>query len=85
MYHSLQVLDWCVPFLRATPMLPDIFLSSLLVCLEQMDLFTVHVLHHRVRLPLLETEAETLMRVVLIVGLILVIFHLDEVTVDGIG
>ena len=54
-----------------------------LIRLEFHHLGAIHMLHDLIRLPLLEAEAQTLMRVVLIVGLILVVFDLDEVAVDG--
>ena len=54
-----------------------------LVRLEFRHLGAIHVLHDLIGLPLLEAEPQTLMRVVLIVGLILVVFYLDEVAVDG--
>lgn len=42
------------------------------------------MLHHRIGLPLLEAEPHALMRVVLIVSLVFMVFHLDEVAVDGV-
>lgn len=54
---------------------------SALVGLELSNLWAVHVLHDLIRLPLLETETETLMRVILVVGLILVVFQLNEIGV----
>ena len=41
--------------------------------------------HNLISLPLLEREAKTFMRVVFVVGLILVIFQLNEVGVDRRG
>lgn len=58
-------------------------LTRPLVRLEFRHLGAVHVLHDLIRLPFLEAETQTLMRVVLVVGLILVVFDLDEVAVDG--
>jgi len=43
------------------------------------------VLHHGIGLPLLEAEPQPFMRVVLVVGLVFVVFDLDEVVVDGVG
>lgn len=43
------------------------------------------MLHDLIRLPLLEAEAEALVRVVLVVGLVFVVLDLDEVAVDGGG
>ena len=54
-----------------------------LIRLELQHLGAIHMLHDLIRLPFLEAEAQTLMRVVLIVGLILVVLDLDEVAVDG--
>lgn len=60
-------------------------LSSILVPLEHCNLLAIHVLSHLVRLPLLEREAQTLVAVILIVRLVLVVFHPDEVAVHGFG
>lgn len=43
------------------------------------------MLHNIVGLPLLETEPETLVGIIFIVGLVLVVFDLDEVGVLGGG
>ena len=43
------------------------------------------MLHDLIGLPFLETEANPFVRVVLVVGLIFVVFDLDEVRVDGGG
>ena len=43
------------------------------------------MLHDLIRLPLLEGEAQPFVRVVFVVGLVLVVFDLDEVGVDGGG
>ena len=43
------------------------------------------MLHDLIRLPLLESETQPLVRVVLVVGLVLVVLDLDEVGVDGGG
>jgi hypothetical protein len=58
-------------------------LARALVRDKQLDLFRVHVLGHLVSLPFLEGEAEALMAVVLVIGLVFVVFDLDEVRVDG--
>ena len=42
------------------------------------------MLHDCIGLELLEGEAQSLVAVVFVVGLIFVIFDLDEVTVDGV-
>ena len=43
------------------------------------------MLHNLISLPLLKREASAFMRVVFVVGLILVIFQLNEVGVDSRG
>lgn len=40
------------------------------------------MLHHRIGLPLLEAEPQALMRIVFVIGLVLVVFDLDELAVD---
>lgn len=60
-------------------------LRRALICLKLLHLGAVHVLHDLIGLPLLEAEAETLVRVVLVVGLVFVVLDLDEVAVDGGG
>jgi len=60
-------------------------LGRTLVCLKSLDLRAIHKLHDLIRLPFLEAESQTLMRIVLIVGLIFMVLDLDEVTIDGSG
>ena len=43
------------------------------------------MLHDLIGLPLLEAEAQPLVRIVLVVGLVLVVLDLDEVALDGGG
>lgn len=43
------------------------------------------MLHHRIGLPLLEAEPQPLVRIVFVIGLVLVVFDLDEIAVDGVG
>ena len=43
------------------------------------------MLHDGIGLPLLEAEAQPLVGVVLVVGLVLVVLELDEIAVDGGG
>ena len=81
----LQILGRCVSILLARPVLPHVLLAGVLVRLKELNLLAIHMLHHVIRLPLLEAEAHALVAVVLIVGLILVILDLDEVRVDGYG
>lgn len=49
------------------PILPHSLLASPLVLLKVLDLVGIHVLHHRISLPLLEAEPKALMAVILIV------------------
>ena len=79
----LQVLSRRVTLSGATTILPDVLLTRPLIRLKLLHLGAVHVLHNLVRLPFLEAETQTLVRVVLIVRLILVVLDLDEVAVDG--
>ena len=58
-------------------------LASALVHLKLLHLRAIHELHNLIRLPFLEAEAQTFMRVILVVGLILVVLDLDEVAVNG--
>ena len=41
------------------------------------------MLHDRIGLPFLEAETQSLVGVVLVIGLVLVVLELDEVAVDG--
>ena len=54
-----------------------------LISLKLLHLGAVHVLHDLVCLPFLNTETETLVRVVLVIRLIFVVLDLDKVAVDG--
>lgn len=82
---NLEVLLRRIALLIASAILLHRLLSSALVLLKVLDLLRIHVLHHSVRLPLLEAETQTLVAVVLVVGLILVVLHLDEVRVHRVG
>lgn len=83
--QPLQVLRRRISLSSTTSILPDVLLAGTLVGFESLDLRAVHMLHDLVGLPLLEAEAKTLMRVVLVVRLILVVLDLDEIAVDGSG
>ena len=61
------------------------FLPRALISFKRRHLRTIHILHDLIGLPLLEAEAQPLMGVVFVVGLVLVVFHLDEVGVYGGG
>ena len=61
------------------------FLACPLICLEQLHLLAIHVLHNVIRLPLLESKPKSLMRVILVIRLVLVILDLYEVAVYGRG
>lgn len=58
-------------------------LAGNLVSLERLDFFAVHVLRHLISLPLLESEAKSFVRVILVVRLIFVVLDPDKVTVDS--
>jgi hypothetical protein len=60
-------------------------LSSILVSLKCCNLLTIHVLRHLVRLPLLECKSKALVTLILLIRLVIVVFHPDEVTVHGVG
>jgi hypothetical protein len=81
----LEVLLRRVTLLITSAVLLHRLLCSTLVLLEVLDLLGVHVLHHSICLPLLETEAQSLVAVVFVVGLVLVVLHLAEIRVDGVG
>jgi len=83
-YLGLEALLWCLTVRISRAVLSDWLLSSALVLLKVLDLVAVHVLDNVVGLPLLEAETSTLVRVVLVVGLVLVVLDLDEVRVNGV-
>lgn len=58
-------------------------LASSLVGFERLNLSAVHVLRHLISLPLLESEAKSFMRIILVVRLIFVVLDPDEVAVDS--
>lgn len=58
-------------------------LAGPLIRFKLLHLRTIHMLHDLIRLPLLEGEAQPLVGVIFVVGLILVVLDLDEVAVDG--
>lgn len=60
-------------------------LRSVRILLEVLNLLGIHMRRNVICLPLLEVEAQTLVRVVLVVCLVLVVLDLDEVGVDGVG
>lgn len=81
--HSCSkiLLGRITPLITST-ILPRRLLRSSRIVLEVLDLLTVHILGDIIRLPLLEIEAQALVAVVLVVGLIFMILDLDEVAVD---
>ena len=83
-YLGLEALLWCLTVRISRAVLSDWLLSSALVLLKVLDLVAVHVLDNVVGLPLLEAETSTLVRVVLVIGLVLVVLDLDEVRVNGV-
>jgi hypothetical protein len=82
--QGLEVLLRRITLLIASTILLHRLLGSALVLLKVLHLLRIHVLHHSVGLPLLKAEAHSFMAVVLVVGLILVVLHLDEVRVHGV-
>ena len=78
-----QVLDGRLSILSSTAIGPGSILASALVGLKLRHFRRVHMLHNRICLPLLEAETQTLMRIVLVICLVLVVFHLDELAVNG--
>ena len=81
----LQILYWCLPLFRTASIPLHVLFRRSLIRLEMLDFCRIHLLHHLIRLPLLETKAYALVGVVFVIGLIFVVLHLDEVTVDGGG
>lgn len=77
----LQLLRRRLSFRRTAPVRFHRRLGRSLVRLKLRDLGAIHVLHHLIGLPLLEAEAQPLVRVVLVVGLVLVVLDADEVGV----
>ena len=80
--NTLIILNRRIPLRLPTPILPHRLLPSILIRLKRLDLLTIHMLDHIIRLPLLKAKAQALVRVILVVRLILVILHLDEVRID---
>ena len=82
----LQLLNRRRSLLRQpTPILPHMLLPGALILLELLQLGTIHQLGHVIRLPLLELKPEAFVAVVFVVGLVFVVFDLDEVGVNGAG
>ena len=79
----LQILCRGISLSSATTILPNVLLPRAFIRFELLHLRAIHVLHHLIRLPFLEAEPQTLVRVVLVVRLVLVVLDLDEVAVDG--
>ena len=50
-----------------------------------LQFLAVQMIYNVIRLPFLEVEPEPFVRVVFLVGLIFMIFDLDEVRIDGCG
>lgn len=82
-HNDLKVLGRGLSFSRSAAICLDRLLPSSLVSFELFDLGAIHVLHNLVGLPFLEAEAKAFMRVVLVIGLIFVVFDLDEIRVLG--
>lgn len=58
-------------------------LARALIRLKFLHLLTTHNLRHLISLPLFEAEPSALVAIVFVVLLVLVVFNLDDVTVDG--
>jgi hypothetical protein len=84
MEDGLEALLRRITLLVTSTILPHRLFGSTLVLLEVLDLLGIHMLHHGICLPLLEAEPQSLVAVVLVVRLIFVIFHLDEVRVHSV-
>lgn len=78
---SSQLLRRSLTLRSTAPILFNRLLRRALVRLELLDLRTIHMLHHLVRLPLLEAEPQPLVRIILVVRLIFMILDLDEIRV----
>lgn len=81
---NLEVLLRRIALLITSTILLHRLLRSTLILLKVLDLLRIHVLHHSIRLPLLEAEAHSLVAVVLVISLILVVLHLNEVRVHSV-
>jgi hypothetical protein len=57
----------------------NMFLSGILIRLKRLDAVIIHELGHLVGLEFLEGKPDTLVTIILIICLILVIFHSDEI------
>jgi hypothetical protein len=81
---NLEILLRRIPLLITSPILLHSLLRSTLILLKVLHLLRIHMLHHSIRLPLFETETHSLMTIVLIIRLILVVLHLNEVRIHGV-
>lgn len=80
----LERLLRCIPILSTTPICFHRLLRSPFILLEVSNLLRVHMLHYSIRLPLLEAKPKPLMAIILIVRLVLMILHLNKITIHGI-
>ncbi len=78
---ALQVFHRRVPFSSSTSILPNALLGGSLIRLKLLHLRTIHMLHNLIRLPLLKTESQSFVGIVFIIGLVFVVFYLNEVGV----
>ena len=79
-----QILSRCLPLRSTTSILPNSLLPSTLIILKFLQLRTIHKLGHIIRLLFLEAKPETFMAVIFVIGLVLVILHLDEIAINGV-
>lgn len=75
----LQILNWRIS--NSTPILPNMLFPSILILDEILDILTVHMFSNLIRLPLLEREAQSFVRVIFVIRLVLVVLDTDEVRV----
>ena len=80
---ALQLFDWRIPLWPSASILLNTLLGRPLIRFELLHLWTIHMLHNLIRLPLLKTKSQPFVGIVFIIGLIFVIFYANEVGVCG--
>jgi hypothetical protein len=56
-------------------------LSRILILNKRLNFLRIHMLHHLISSPLLNAKTHTFMTIILIIRLILMILHLDELAI----
>jgi hypothetical protein len=79
-----KVLLGCLSLLIAATILLDLRLLRRFISLEVFHFLAVHVLHDSICLPLLKAKTDPFVTIIFIIGLIFVVFNLNEVRVDGV-